>query len=484
MSRNPIYGHCRAGCEYEAVRRDDWENSISSVPLTADDNGRFTGEAIARYHVKAEAKEEVFCEADSWGGGMYCSQIAVVNCKAYYIVTTDAVHTFVCRDLQTTNVTEISSADNILGNMAICAVGENIYLFGGAGTSAYSNKVLKYDTGWGSLTELSVSLTAPMRCMACCEYDGLIYLFGGEYLTTYGDGAVTNKVEYIQIFDPSNLTLTLNTNISLPNSISRCSCAKGSDGIYIYGTDGIIWRYSPNENTITEIEQTLYDEVTSVACAAIGEKHYLFGGCKSDTITNVTTVQVFDTKTHTLERFSKELPVAIHGAGCCTAGDDIFIIGGSEVGINGTYTANDDRVFLYCFPSYNCSVIYNRIHSSGVYSSLIIPLAAYDDLRPYFEIEIYSTKYDASTGNITIAYSVNGVGRKLTLSAVGELTDADTETITIIGATEAYKINLYGGLYSPDVSKKKSVVLVDETTEKAYEIYISDGTLMMKESEG
>lgn len=481
MSKNPIYGFCSAGCKYEAVRHDDWEDSISSVTLVADEAGHFADEAIARYHVKATAKAEALKSTTSWGE-MYGSQIAVVNCKAYYIaLNVSNRETFYCRDLNTGEATVISSGGSILRGMALCAVGKNIYLFGGSDSSnKYSKNILKYDIDSGSMTELSATLTMESRCMACCEYEGRIYIFGGENVTSFDGSEMLVKSAMVQIFDASTSTVTMSDAL-LPKQISRLSCAKGNDGIYIYGKNGAIWKYS--DDTVTEIGQSLYEEVNSVGCAVIGDKHYLFGGCKSDD-TNVKTVQVFDTKTKTLEVLPVKLSNALHGAACCSYGDNIYIVGGSLGALSNNNYSRYETTSLYNPASYECSFIYKRKTSSGAEYSINIPLSAYDDLRPYFEIEIYSTKYDANTKTILIAHAVNGVGRKLALSAVGEITDTDTETITIIGATKAYKINLHGGLHSTDVSKKKSVVLVDEVTQKTYELFVSDGKLMMKEREG
>lgn len=480
MSKNPIYGFCSAGCKYEAVRRDDWEESISSVTLVADEAGNFTDEAIARYHVKATAKAEALKSTTSWGA-MYGTQIAVVNCKAYYIaLNVSNTETFYCRDLSTGETTVISSGGSILRGMALCAVGKDIYLFGGSDRSNYSNIILKYDIDRGSMDELSATLIQASRFMACCEYEGRIYLFGGEYTFNIDGSEVLTKSAMIQIFDPATSTVTLSDAI-LPNAISRLSCAKGNGGIYIYGKNGAIWKCS--DDTVTEIGKSLYGEVDSVGCAVIGDKHYLFGGCTSYD-TNVNTVQVFDTKTQTLERLPFKLSNALHGTACCSCGDNIYIVGGSLGGLSQGNPSRYDTTSVYNLASYECSFIYTRKTPNGTKYSISIPLSAYDDLRPYFEIEIYSTKYDANTKTILIAYAVNGVGRKFALSVYGEITNADTETITIVGATEAHKINLYGGLHSTDVSKKKSVVLVDENTQKTYELFVSDGKLMMKESEG
>lgn len=167
------------------------------------------------------------------------------------------------------------------------AVGEDIYKFGGRDSGSYKNTIRKFNTRTRTETTLSKTVPSDMKMWsAIATYGRKIYLFGGRSVSYGGTG----------------------------------SCSK------------LIVEFDSETQEIKTLEQNLPAVVGGACCAVVGSKAYIFGG---DVTTGnqsygkqVNYVTVFDLETHEVRQSKNVLPVATGFMACCAVSDDIYLFGG------------------------------------------------------------------------------------------------------------------------------------------------------------
>lgn len=114
----------------------------------------------------------------------------------------------------TNQISLVGNSSYSAGGMGVAIVGDNIYMFGGQPTAqTRTNAICKYNITSGTTTSLSATLATAVSKCACCAVGTDIYIFGG--LTLSG------PINTIQKFDTltntiTTLPTTLPTNLQAP----------------------------------------------------------------------------------------------------------------------------------------------------------------------------------------------------------------------------------------------------------------------------
>lgn len=264
--------------------------------------------------------------------------------------------------------------------IAVTAVGNKIYLFGGYqyGGAGNSNKIYRFNSENNKLTEvgetlptacngasavadgkkiyflcdgtnaihvfntenetlstLNITLPANLRGCATCMVDGVIYMFGG-----YENGAVT---PYVYKFDTKT-----NESAKAVNSFSsaiygHCAASVGKI-IYVFGGSQnnvaitTIHMFNTENETFSTLSTRLTKATSYMRACALGNEIYLFGGIEGSVISN--KIQVFNTDSKELKVLSEVLPLAVRSLGEVTLGEKIYLFGGATSSSTGTDMIN------------------------------------------------------------------------------------------------------------------------------------------------
>ena len=177
----------------------------------------------------------------SGGGADIASNILVTANKDDILGTTE--HNKLCILSDTTSLAirvvdkieggseEISTLSEVLpqvlSNNCCARYNDNIYIFGGRGSSV-SNKIYKFNCTTKTITQLSATLPTSLLRLFCSVYNDDIYIFGGE-TGVYGD--IPKKI--IFKFNCINETITTLSTI-LPKGLSGACCSACNNYIYIF----------------------------------------------------------------------------------------------------------------------------------------------------------------------------------------------------------------------------------------------------------
>jgi N-acetylneuraminic acid mutarotase len=232
-------------------------------------------------------------------------------------------------------------------DMAIGAVNNKIYLFGGFHQSASGTKynrmntIFEYDISTNTSTRLSKTLAVRTDSAVAATVGNKIYIFGGytvEY--DYLDRGTTVYLNTISVFDPSDYSLTT-LSTKLPTGMGTRVAAVG-EKIYIFGgADGekrfdTIYMFDTTDNSLVTLDTKLPMAASGVVPAVIDKKIYLFGGYTkiNDEDIYLNTIQVFDTTDNSLVTLDVTLSEAKASPSVASLGDYICILGGIASGYN------------------------------------------------------------------------------------------------------------------------------------------------------
>lgn len=512
MSRNPIYGFCPAGCKYETVRREDWEESISAVKLERQDYGEVVISDMLltiQHRIYANRKEQSYycdvsngsaAERSNWGNGsgLFYSGCALVTDNNYaewacfFGTLTNEKGTmdsgFFRRNMKTNECEKLS--DIFMNGAAIFAIDNTVYMLGGndydGETGTNTGKCYKYNPNNPVGVVQMTTATFKNECAAAGVLDGVAYLFGGERWQLDGEGdAVRVEDSNIYKFDPAAETVTsISSNkLELPYSTSRVQCAAGKDGIYIYGgkvdasTFGAIWRF--DGETLEVLSKTFPYSHTSMGVAAIGNKHYLFGYSDGVDESGVigSNVRGFDTETCEFFTVNSYMKEAKHGCVCLAYGAKIYVLGGSTSDCRSSQRVGDYSCEIFNVPTYDCDIHFISAGAVTVH----FPITCYDSYRSYFTFELLDYDYKHSESRAYFVYELNGERKEA--SVYIPCWEAEECRIEITGANTVYQLNLTGGLFAAPNSPHDYLLFKDIATGKTYKIYIENGEIKKEERE-
>lgn len=176
--------------------------------------------------------------------------------------------------------TQLSNIPFSFTGKAIAAVGTDIYLFGGSGSSSYKKYAYKYNTITDEYTKLADIPYLFENGLAVSIGDD-IYLFGAKG-TTY----------HIEAYKYSTKSNTYTKLADIPYEFFDGSIVAIDDNIYLFGNASsnsataklrkYAYKYSTKSNTYTRLTDLPYDFSTGLI-EKVGDDIYLFGGGTSAT---------------------------------------------------------------------------------------------------------------------------------------------------------------------------------------------------------
>ena len=215
---------------------------------------------------------------------------------------------------------------------------------------------------------------------------------GAELNIAYGDTAPTDTSKlWIKSATPTKVKVTpnvsgaesLNSGIAtLPTATSSMACAAVGTKIYLFGgyTGGSrlnrIDVFDTTSSTLTTLSATLPTAASGIACAAVGTKIYLFGGSTSSS-SCTKAIYLFDTTSNTITTLSESVPIAACDRACAAVGTKIYLFGGNN-GSNSRYgsihvfdtTSNTITSLSKEVPNafnYGCAAVGTKIYLFGGY---------------------------------------------------------------------------------------------------------------------
>lgn len=299
-----------------------------------------------------------YIEPDSGGGASITANIKITGAKDDILGTTE--HNKLCILSDTGNLSfkvvnkieggneEISTLSEVLPQgfkEACCArYNNNIYIFGGYGSSEYLNTIYKFNCTTKTITTLSVTLPQILARACCAIYNENIYIFGG-----FGAG----RSNTIYKFNCTNETITA-LSATLPKGLEYAYCAIYENYIYIFGgigdngTSDNIYRFNCTYESMATLGVKLPIGLYSLCCSTYNDNIYVFGGSNSSAIAS-NTIYKFDCVNETITTLTTVLPQALFYVSCSTHNDNIYIFGG----YNGSKLLNT----IYKFNCTNESII-------------------------------------------------------------------------------------------------------------------------------
>lgn len=217
-------------------------------------------------------------------------------------------------------------------NLALAAIGDNIYAIGG-------DPFLSKNEIYNTLTDdwsIGAHMPTPRQHVDCGVVNGKIYVIGG--LTSWEDLTGINEA-----YDPA--TDTWETKAPMPTPRHNPAIIVYDNKIYVFGGAGSpidIWSYlktvevyDPATDT-WETKQSLPETRFKPATAVIDDKIYVIGGF----VTGVKSsrVDVYIPETDTWEQ-ATDFPKPILFPGIVSLNNTIFVSGGSTFPWDG-YTSN------------------------------------------------------------------------------------------------------------------------------------------------
>jgi hypothetical protein len=231
------------------------------------------------------------------------------------------------------NIEQVATLVSNAYGIAAAAVGTDIYLFGGKGSS-YLNTISKFSTTTGVLTTLSATLPTALSGIAAAAVGTDIYLFGG-----YTGGGFRNTINKFSTTTGSITTLST----TLPQNTTGIAAATVGTDIYLFGGSSgggnylnTISKFSTTTGVLTTLSATLPTAAYQIAAAAVGTDIYLFGGKGSNSSLN--TINKFSTTTGSITTLSTTLPQNTTSIAAAAVGTDIYLFGGeTNVKLNTMY---------------------------------------------------------------------------------------------------------------------------------------------------
>ena len=271
---------------------------------------------------------------------------------------------------------ELSTLSEVLpqGLQSSCCAtfGNNIYIFGGAGSNGVTNTIYKFNCITKTTETLSVTLPNTLSSACCSAYEDNIYIFGGY------SGGYSNTIHKFNCKTETIETLTT----TLPYKITSSCCSTYEDNIYIFGgynyIDGNnffsnIYKFNCKTNTIFTVSKSLPKALRLACCATCGDNIYIFGG--STINSKLNTIYKFNCPSETIETLSITLPKALAEHSCSLYNDTIYIFGGSYSNTIFKFNCTNETIetLSVILPSYLtnfcCSTYNGNIYIFGGYTS-------------------------------------------------------------------------------------------------------------------
>lgn len=161
-------------------------------------------------------------------------------------------------------------------HQAGCAsVNNSVYLFGGrwSGISGNSDAVYALDLTSGTWSQKG-TMPFTLANMGIAQYDGQIYLFGGQInRDSYGGNDSNN----IYLYNPTANSWT--TKRTMNSARTGCRAVVFNDKVYILGGEGtvLVEEYAPSTNALS-IKQGPTEIFTNFGAVKYGEAIYVFKG--------------------------------------------------------------------------------------------------------------------------------------------------------------------------------------------------------------
>ena len=281
--------------------------------------------------------------------------------------------------------------------LSCAAIGTDIYLFGGINCISWydgreaTDKIYKYNTLTGTLSDTGVFLPHPCCEMGCCAYGGVIYLFGGT--STAGNltlpGRPASQVyDTILVFDPALGSVT-DTGVHLPAPMAGLSPVLLEDRIYClsgYSDNRTVlhkevFYYDPIGNTVETTEGVYPEDTTGFAVVPFDGFLYCFGGSRHQEGTYSDSIFIFSPITEHFG-FLGTLPTPLDVSCPFLCGDIVYLIGGMTDPIG-----NVNKVYAFHLETNTCTVT-------------DVPIPVYDQYGDPFETGHTSSMYaGAAVGN-------------------------------------------------------------------------------------
>jgi N-acetylneuraminic acid mutarotase len=181
--------------------------------------------------------------------------------------------------------------------------------------------------------------------MASAEHGGLIYLFGGQIQDEYTDvpnAPVEGRYSVVQAYEPATDIWT--SKQRMPVDVMDLTVNTVDDAIYAftgYGTEGFsnrVYRYEPSTDGWLEVSGVPLPHAGFMSEAVAG-KIYLMGGSgvgMDGTWSSKDDLLIYDPATNTWSE-GTHAPGGISGRARCVLGDRIFVFDGSVSGATYIY---------------------------------------------------------------------------------------------------------------------------------------------------
>ena len=221
------------------------------------------------------------------------------------------------------------------------AIGRRIYIFGGGGSSVFTDRVHVYDVDTNTARQLDCTMPYAANGAAAVTVGEKIYLFGGR-----GSSENADTWKSISIFDPATETFET-LSVELPEKRYLLAAAAVGKRIYLFGgsfksTSGnetirrYIYMFNTESNAITQLSANLTETTYGAAAVAVGTKIYVFGGSRSSA-NYMKTICRFDTENYEIKTLAAELPNTVYELTAAAVGTNIYVFGGLQTS-GGTNT--------------------------------------------------------------------------------------------------------------------------------------------------
>lgn len=236
-------------------------------------------------------------------------------------------------------------------------VGNYIYLFGGAtagnsSTTGYCvNTIYKFDPDTDTITTLSATLPVALFGIAACAVGSNIYLFGGTTNSYYNDYSFNHVVNTIYKYDTVNdLITTLTTTV--PVSFHTGAAQYVNNYIYLFcGESEKLYKFDPIAETITDTSISTYRAKAGSGNCLIENYIYYFGGSTYSNGYNSTgvrgnSIDRFDAISETIT-YLPSLPFYITDMGYFEKNGYIFLINGFTATTSTGSTSYSRQIIRY-----------------------------------------------------------------------------------------------------------------------------------------
>ena len=228
-------------------------------------------------------------------------------------------------DTETNTITTLPTTLPATGqHCKAVTIGTKIYVFvGNKGSSwdGYTRSTFIFDTETNEITQVGSTATGVGATFGVEAIGNKIYIFGGA---TYGQNSTA-----FYVFDVETLSTTQLSCWLPSNYFDAPSSAVVGTKIYIHNYEGFCVFDSEN-NTCTKIDVTGWDKSYDESFVTIGTKIYMFGGYNRSAINSIS---VFDPSTNNITKLSVTMPTSHRRIGACFLGHNVYLFGGSSTNI-------------------------------------------------------------------------------------------------------------------------------------------------------